>query len=250
MVESLRAFIWIIFFIVYTFLCAVYIRLFYVFNRSSDFVHNVVSHWGRVLIASIGSKVQVRGLEHIKADRAYILLANHQSVFDIFSLSGYIPLQFRFISKLLYFKIPLMGWGMKKAEYIPLDRKNAKKAFKSLYQAAEILKKKKSIIIFPEGTRNLDGNTRPFKPGLLKIAELAGEIDILPVAIWGTKYIHTRGQFKLRKASIIIMISPPTHVKKKTLKDKTEKKKILHSLETTIRRSYQSLSSEMEKKYD
>ncbi|MCK7511505.1 MAG: 1-acyl-sn-glycerol-3-phosphate acyltransferase [Desulfobacterales bacterium] len=88
---------------------------------------------------------------------AYIFMSNHQSNFDIPVLLGHLPVQFRWLAKAELFNIPVFGRAMRGAGYISIDRADREAAFESLRQAAETIRNGVSIMIFPEGTRSLDG---------------------------------------------------------------------------------------------
>jgi 1-acyl-sn-glycerol-3-phosphate acyltransferase len=93
------------------------------FDRSGNLPHLVARLWGKVQLATAGAIVEVQGLDHIDPRRSYILVANHQSNFDIFAFLGYLPIQFRWIAKAELFRAPFMGWAMSRPNYI-LERES------------------------------------------------------------------------------------------------------------------------------
>src|SRR5512136_1016112 len=107
------------------------------FHSSGNLPHLVARLLGKIQLRTTGTKVSIQGLENIDPRRSYILVSNHQSFFDIFSLLGYLPLQFRWIAKAELFRIPFLGWSMNRTGYIPIERDSPKKAYRSMIEAAQ-----------------------------------------------------------------------------------------------------------------
>jgi 1-acyl-sn-glycerol-3-phosphate acyltransferase len=178
------------------------------FQSSGNLAHIVARLWGKIQLRTTGTTVTIQGLENIEPRKSYILVSNHQSFFDIFSLLGYLPIQFRWIAKAELFRIPFLGWSMTRIGYIPIERGSPKKAYRSMLQAAEKIRRGTSVLIFPEGTRSPDGNLQPFKKGVFIIA-LKSQAPILPVAIRGTRGIMRKGDWRTYPGQVEIIISPP-----------------------------------------
>ncbi|MGC8555311.1 MAG: lysophospholipid acyltransferase family protein [Candidatus Acidulodesulfobacterium sp.] len=153
--------------------------------------------WSKIILKACFIKVDITGAENISTQKSYIITPNHQSYFDIFVLLASLDLNFKFIAKASLFKIPFLGWAMKRLGYIPIDRENLRSALKSVKKSTELIKNKTSILIFPEGTRSLDGKLLSFKKGGLNMFLKQGGITVLPVAINGTVNI-------LRKNSLAV----------------------------------------------
>ncbi len=179
-----------------------------VFDSSSNLSHKVSSLWGRWLCALNGIQVDIEGLEYVRKDQAQIFVANHQGFFDIFALSGFLPVQIRWVAKSSLFKIPFLGWAIWASGYIPVVRGNRKKSYQAFLATIEKLKAGNSIVIFPEGTRSVDGTIGPFKKGgpLLSIRSGA---PLVPVTLLGTGSIISKGSCIIKPGRIQIIISPP-----------------------------------------
>jgi len=178
------------------------------FDPSGNLPHLVARLWGKIQLATTGTTMKIQGLENIDPQKSYILVANHQSNFDIFAFLGYLPIQFRWIAKAELFRAPFMGWAMSRIGYIAIERESPKKAYRSMLQAAEKVKKGVSVLIFPEGTRSPDGNLQPFKKGLFLIA-LKSQAPILPITICGTARIMRKGDWRVYPGKVQIIIDPP-----------------------------------------
>lgn len=165
---------------------------------SAEKTQKIARLWGKTIIRLLGINVNVSGLENIDPSKSYLIISNHQSYFDIFILLACLKLNFKFIAKASLFKIPFLGWSMKRLGYIPINRKNLKSAIKTVRNVKSTLKTDKdwSILIFPEGTRAKDGKLSSFKKGGLNKLIL-GSGYILPVAISGTYNILKKGSFMI-----------------------------------------------------
>jgi len=105
--------------------------------------------------------------------------------------------------------IPIFGWGMKQSPFIPVSRGDGGESMKSLNEAISAMKESKSILIYPEGTRSVDGTLGEFKRGAFVLAEKAGK-KIVPVTVIGTNKILPKGTTKILKgAKVRIIISEP-----------------------------------------
>lgn len=206
------------------------------FDSSSNLSHKVSSLWGRWLCTLNGIQVDVEGLEHLQPDQAQILIANHQGFFDIFALSGFLPLQIRWMAKSSLFKIPFVGWSITASGYIPVDRSNRKKSYQAFLTTIEKLKAGNSIVIFPEGTRSEDGTIGPFKKGSLLLSARSGA-PLVPVTLLGTGSIIKKGSGIIKPGRIQIVISPP--LSSQAVKDDKEEN-VLRNLRDIICNNYES----------
>jgi 1-acyl-sn-glycerol-3-phosphate acyltransferase len=196
-----------------------------IFDRTGMFPHLIARGWARSILFVSRIRVTVTGLSNIDPAKSYIYMSNHQSNFDIPVLLACLKVQFRWVAKAELFRIPLFGAAMKQAGYISIDRSDRTAAFASLKKAAETIKNGFSIIIFPEGTRSLDGNIRPFKKGGFVLAVDSG-VPIVPVILHGTRSIMPKRQLRIEPGKVILDINEPvdtTHYTRETKDDLLEK---------------------------
>ncbi len=155
-------------------------------NRSAT--HRMLV-WQSVIISSLMPiwKTDVIGREKAIRGTTYVIIANHQSVLDILliNLLGY---RFRWISKVENTKVPVLGWYLRMAGYITVDRGNEESKTEMLAKSYLCLKRGISVMIFPEGTRSAGGGIGFYKRGAFQLAIQAG-VPILPVVIDGTAAI-------------------------------------------------------------
>ncbi len=177
-----------------------------------DFAHTMGRLWSWIVLAACGIKVRVRFLGASSFDGPVIFACNHASQMDILVLYRALPVPFKFLVKKELFKVPLLGLAMKKAGYIPIDRKNSRAAVKSIKKAAERLRQGDSIVIFPEGTRSVDGRLQPFKEGGFMLAVKAG-CPVVPVAIKGSHEVLPKGAFIARPGTIDVTVGKAVEVR-------------------------------------
>ncbi len=194
-------------FVVVTIVCSTFAALF-----AMLFAPRIGSYFG-VLWAKLSSWitpmiVTVENRHFIDPKQSYVVVANHQSGYDIFVLYGYLGIDFKWIMKKELRKAPGIGWASEKVGHIFIDRSSARSAMESIEAAKRNLKNGTSVVIFPEGTRSRSNSIGKFKKGAFKIAfEL--ELPILPVTIKDTHKILGSGFFNLMPGRTSLIIHQP-----------------------------------------
>jgi len=163
--------------------------------------------WARLVLAVLGVRVDVRGAEHVP-ERAAVYAANHGSALDIPILLACLPADFRLIHKRSLSFVPVLGWSLRFAGHIAIDRRRPFSARRSLETAVRRLREGVSLAVFPEGTRSPDAQVLPFKRGSFVLAIEAG-VAVLPISIDGVKRVVPRGIFSLKPGAVRITIHPP-----------------------------------------
>ena len=194
---------------IYSILFCLWAILLSLFNCSARRVHFWVAvPWAKVILLVCGIKVAVSGKENVDPEVPRVYMVNHQSYFDVFVVLACLPVDFKFLLKEELMRIPLLGPAMKRAGYIGIERDDPRKAIKSMNLAAERIRGGASVLIFPEGTRSLDGRLGSFKKGGFNLALKSG-CDIVPVAISGTARIVPKGSLKIEKGNVGFVIGRP-----------------------------------------
>lgn len=165
--------------------------------------------WSRWILRVSGAPVYVEGLHHVRGDVPQVITANHVSWYDVFALASVIPKRFRFIAKKELAAIPIFGTAWKVAGHVSIDRSDRSAAVRSLDEAGRrISEDNSSVVIFPEGTRSYTDRMRPFKKGAFMLAIRSG-VDIVPVAVAGTRHVLPRGAWRVRSGPIIVRFGEP-----------------------------------------
>lgn len=202
------------------------------FDRKGDAVHRIAQFWAGIHLKVCGIMISLNGINNISKP-PYIFMCNHQSALDIYTLLSGLPFSFKWIAKRQLFSIPFLGWTMKRAGYISLDRENPREALKAINDAAQKIREGMSIIIFPEGTRSKDGVLLPFKKGVFSLAVRAG-IPVIPVGIRGTSALQPKGSFLPKKKGVIyVNVGKPILIGEDS---PSEKAKIMDEVRSSIER--------------
>ena len=168
-------------------------------------VHQNSIRWARSIVGfSPIWHIAVTGLEHLQKGKHYIIVANHQSLLDILAVCAALPINFKFLAKRELFQIPLMGWGMASAGYIPVERGSHKSGRDAMQRITRVIKMGVSVLLFPEGTRSPDGKIHAFKMGAFKLAR-DNKAEILPVVVDGTGQALPKKSWLIKKRSIFIV---------------------------------------------
>jgi 1-acyl-sn-glycerol-3-phosphate acyltransferase len=176
--------------------------------RRQNFMHHNVHWWARFLLRFFcGVRIELNGLEQIDRSRAYIVVSNHRSYTDILVGNASLPIQFRWLAKKSLFRIPVLGFAMRAAGYIPVIRERAVSAFRSLHRTADVLGTGASVWIYPEGTRTPETELRAFKRGAFILAKDTG-MPLLPVVLANTDRIFIK-TFVIRPQLVRVSVLEP-----------------------------------------
>lgn len=163
----------------------------------------------RVAFRAAGIRVEVQGLERVPAHTACIFMANHVSNLDPPALFPRIPGRTSAFLKRSLMKIPVLGYGMKLGEFVPVERAGrVESAVESVEAAKRVLAKGIHITTFVEGTRSRDGRMLPFKKGPFYLAMETGA-PCVPVSIYGTESMMAKGSVRVRPGTAHIEFHAP-----------------------------------------
>ena len=155
------------------------------FDRRLRWLHGFTCFWASLYTwLNPVWQVRIEGREKIRSGTTYVMVANHQSLLDILVLFRLFA-HFKWVSKIENFRIPLIGWNMRLNRYIELKRGDRSSVVRMLRECERTLAADSSIMMFPEGTRSVDGQLRAFKPGAFELAR-STECAILPIVVQGT----------------------------------------------------------------
>ncbi len=141
--------------------------------------------WSSSSARGLRIDVRVTGEENVP-EGGFVYASNHESLVDILVLGAALPGDFKWAAKRSVMNIPFLGWHLRLAGHIPVDRNRGKEAAVAVTEAFEsVLRNGKPLLVFPEGTRTTDGKLKAFKNGAFQAAVLAGK-PVVPVALEGT----------------------------------------------------------------
>jgi 1-acyl-sn-glycerol-3-phosphate acyltransferase len=156
-----------------------------------------------------GIRVEVEGLESVPAHTSCIFMANHVSNLDPPALLPQIPGRTSAFLKRSLMKVPVLGYGLKLGEFVPVDREGrVASAIESVAEARRVLEKGLHITTFVEGTRSLDGRLLPFKKGPFYLAMQTGA-PVVPISIHGTEGMMAKGSMRVKPGTAHIVFHEP-----------------------------------------
>ena len=183
--------------------------------------------WCRGICRISGVTLVVHNAERMSEREGHVYIANHVSWYDIFALASIIP-RYTWIAKAELRKLPLFGRAAEAAGIVFIDRDNRKAAFEAYRYAAEDVKRGRSVIICPEGTRGRDYHLRPFKKGPFVLA-IASQTAVIPTLIYGTREVMRKGSFIIRPGVVNIHFLEPVPTAGYTYEDRTKLMEIVWS---------------------
>lgn len=191
--------------------------------------------WSRGLLLCSGLRMRVEALTDLDPTRQYVFMPNHQSLYDIPALIASLPVPAFFFAKRSLFRIPVFGWAIKSGGFVSIDRQDRSRARQGFAQAIENLEQGLSTVIFPEGTRSVDGTLLPFERGGFLLALKSGA-DIVPVGIRGTLQVRSRDSMSIRPGRIEVRYGNPVRVADYDVRTR-------HQLEQVVEAEIVSLTS-------
>lgn len=184
------------------------------------FAERATANWARVILWGAGVRVTVENPEHFGEGGGQILVSNHQSWFDVFSLAAALPVRFSFVGKKELNRIPFLGHAWEKVGHVAIDRGDHQSALHSLGSLdGQIRDEGRTIIMFAEGTRSPTGELRRFKKGAFVMA-IKAQVPVVPVALAGTRRVMAKGDWRISPGHVTVRVGQPIPTDGLTLRDR------------------------------
>ena len=185
-----------------------------IFERKGKLMSFIAINWSKIILKVGKINFNINGLKNIDLRKNYFFVPNHESALDIPLVFASIPMHVVSVAKIELSRIPFFGWSMIAGGHFFVDRSNHKKAMRSIEKARISMNKNpRSVFLFPEGTRSLDGKVGRFKKGGLKLAIDLG-VPIVPIGIVGTNQFQSNLKKGLNTGNIELNIGKPIQTKK------------------------------------
>jgi 1-acyl-sn-glycerol-3-phosphate acyltransferase len=205
--------------VVVTIPCATATMLVAMLKSNARLIDRIIRLWATAIVRAAGIDLRTENTEIVDRHQRYIIIANHSSYFDIPCIFAAIPQPIRFMAKISLFKIPIFGWAIGRAGFIPIDRKNRRTAVKSFELAVERIRKGNTVVVFPEEGRSRERTMREFQRGGFLLA-LRSQLPILPVAIVGTFDVFSAHAKKVTPGPVTIKVGTPIRTEGLTVREK------------------------------
>ena len=156
-----------------------------------------------------GIRVEAEWTQPLDPAQCCIFMSNHVSNLDPPVLFPLLPERAAVFLKRSLMKIPILGYGMRLASFIPVDRDGrVESAVESVQAAARVLASGIHILSFVEGTRSRDGRLQPFKKGPFYLAMETGA-PVVPVSIYGTESMMRKGSIRIYPGTAHVTFHAP-----------------------------------------
>ncbi len=196
-------------------------------DRRGHVAHACARGWSWLILVTTGVRVHARGGDRVAAGQSYVFVSNHQSIYDFPILITSIPFQLRILAKASLGRFPVLGWHLRWTGHLLVDRARAGRA--TLNRVASMIRRGHSLIVFPEGTRSLDGRVGRFKRGLFLLAIDAG-VPVVPVALSGTRHVMRKGRLTTCPGDVGIVLHEPLRTEGLTRADATRLAERAHGI--------------------
>ncbi len=164
--------------------------------------------WGQILAFFAPVRVAVEGRENVDPKQSYVVVANHQSQFDIPVIYGFCGLDLRWVMKAELDKIPFVAQGCRAIGHIFVNRSDPDQARIAINLAVGRLQAGTGILFFAEGTRSRSGRLLAFKKGAFRVA-IDQQMPILPMTVVGTRDVLPADSLRIRPGRVRLIIHPP-----------------------------------------
>jgi 1-acyl-sn-glycerol-3-phosphate acyltransferase len=175
------------------------------FSRTGNLAFSISKIWAYVMLAVSFVTTEIKNKATIQKGTSYIIISNHQSLYDIISLVTTLGIQFRWFIKKEVLKIPLFGYALYASRNIFIDRSNTEKAIESINKGIDRLPGGASVMVFAEGTRSPDGRIHEFKKGGF-VTAVRRKIPILPVTVNGSRRVLPKRSLDIKPGKIQVVI--------------------------------------------
>lgn len=176
-------------------------------EREGRFAHWCARAWSWLILATTGVDVETRGLDRLVPGATYVVVSNHQSIYDIPVLFRHLPYQLRIIAKASIGRFPFLGWHLRRAGHLLVDRQNPD-PLRILKRWERSVTRGLSLLVFPEGTRSADGRVGRFKGGSFLLAIRAG-LPVVPVAVSGSRHVMRKGRLTTCPGLVRVTVHDP-----------------------------------------
>ncbi len=177
---------------------------------SRDFAAKSCRFWARAILFLACCPLKIVGKEKLKQMSSVIFAANHASYVDSIVMMALLPTDTRFIAKKELLAAPIIRTFLRRLNYVVVDRADLSKGLQDTKHIESVLRKKGSILIFPEGTFSYASGLRPFRLGAFKISADA-QIPICPIALQGTRTILRGDEKWMRPCRITVTVCDPIY---------------------------------------
>jgi len=175
----------------------------------------MMRHYFGGVLRDLGIGIQAQGVEKIRTAGPCILVVNHNSLLDVPCVGVLLDIDYKWVAKREIFRIPFVGWHLRACGHFWIDRSQHRNSQRLEEQFHRVLQSGASILMFPEGTRSVDGRLQAFRKGAFATA-VHENVPVLPIAVCGTEAILRKGSLDVLRGQRTVVgvrvgdpIAPP-----------------------------------------
>jgi 1-acyl-sn-glycerol-3-phosphate acyltransferase len=177
-------------------------------SRTGNLAFSISKLWAYTMLAISFVRTEIKNKDKIQPGTSYIIISNHQSLYDIIALVTTLGIQYRWFIKKEVLKIPIFGYALYASRNIFIDRSNTARAIESINKGIDRLPRGVSVMVFAEGSRSPDGQIHEFKKGGF-VTAVRRKIPILPVTVNGSRRVLPKGSLVVKPGKIQVVIGDP-----------------------------------------
>jgi 1-acyl-sn-glycerol-3-phosphate acyltransferase len=212
-----------------------------IFDRHGHLAHRCARAWSWLILKTTGVRVTVVGLERVVPGQTYVFVSNHQSIYDIPVIFASLPFQIRIIAKASLGSFPFLGWHLRRAGHLLVDRKRPDRRG-ILQQWRDLVSNHLSLIVFPEGTRSADGRVGRFRRGSFMLALEAG-LTVVPLAVSGSRHVMKKGRLMTCPGDVTLVVHDPIPVTRVETAAIADARALAERVRSTVRATTEQLES-------
>lgn len=170
--------------------------------------HWIARVWARILLRISFSPVTLLHAERLEGLGSAVFASNHLSYMDTPVLYAKLPFQFRILAKQSLWRVPFIGWHLRRSGQVPVDQSSVRSSVASLNRGVAALKSGIPLVLFPEGGRAADGETQPFLSGCAFMA-IKAQVPLVPLTLVGTYELLPIHTYHLRPRPLLVIVGEP-----------------------------------------
>jgi len=187
-------------------------------DREGSQQHLVARTWAATLLRIALSPVELVNAERLRDAPVAVYASNHLSYMDTPVVFAKLPFQFRILAKQGLWKLPFVGWYLKRSGQVPIDASSSRSAIAGLLRGVSALRSGMRLFVFPEGSRTVDGRLQTSASGAAFMAIRAG-VPLVPLALVGTYELLPIHVYSLRPRPLKMIVGEPIPTAGLTTKD-------------------------------
>lgn len=186
-------------------------------EKNGKWQHRIAQRWARVLVWLSGARLTITHPERLRPQLA-VYTCNHLSYMDTPVIFGSLPFQFRIVARHDLWKLPFVGWHLRRSGQVPVNVDNPRASISSLSSAVRTLKSGMPLVIFPEGGRSRDGHLASFLNGPAFMA-IRAQVPLVPMALVGTHELLPIHSGQLHPVPVTLAVGEPIPTTGCSMKD-------------------------------